>query len=49
MSRREYVPLCERFELKLGMHGEEGLLTNFPKFHGDRATSTTFLQRCCKT
>ncbi len=25
------------------------LLTNFPKFHGDRATSTMFSQRCCKT
>ncbi len=24
------------------MHGKEGLLTNFPKFHGDRATSTMF-------
>ncbi len=31
------------------MHGEEGLLTNFFKFHGDCATSTMFSQRCRKT
>ncbi len=24
------------------MCGEEGLLTNFPEFHGDRATSAVF-------
>ncbi len=42
MSRHKYVPHCEWFELKLGMCGEEGLLTNFPKFHGDCATSTMF-------
>ncbi len=40
-SYREYVPHCERFELKIGMRGEEGLLTNFPKFHGGCATSST--------
>ncbi len=48
-SRCEYVPHCERFELQLCLSGEEGLLTNFPMFHGDRATSTTFSQRCRKT
>ncbi len=48
-SHREYVPHCERFELKLGMRVEEGLLNTFPKFHGDRATSTMFSQRCNKT
>ncbi len=42
-SRRKY------FELKLGIRGEKGLLTNFLKFHGDRATSTMFSQHCCKT
>ncbi len=31
------------------MSGEEGLLTNQPKFHGDRATTTIFLQHCCDT
>ncbi len=40
---------CERFELKLGMRGDKGLLTNFPKFHEDHATSTMFSQRCRKT
>ncbi len=49
MSHHEYVPHCVRFELKLGMRGEEGLLTNFFKFHGDLATSTMFSQRCRKT
>ncbi len=39
---RKYMPHCEQFELKLGMRREEGLLTNFPKFHGDGATSTCF-------
>ncbi len=29
--------------------GEDGLLKNFPKSHGDRATSTMFSQCCCKT
>ncbi len=48
-SHREYIPHCEWFKLKLGMHREEGLLTNFPKFHGDHATSTMFSQRCHKT
>ncbi len=48
-SHCEYVPHCEWFDLKLGMHGENGLLTNFPKFHGDHATSTMFLQQCRKT
>ncbi len=48
-SHREYVPHWERFELKLGTCREEGLLTNFPKFHGDRSSSTTFPQRCLKT
>ncbi len=31
------------------MCGEEGLLTNFPKFHEDHATSTMFSQCCRKT
>ncbi len=31
------------------MRGEEGLLTNFPKFYGDRATSTMFSQCFRKT
>ncbi len=48
-SHRKYVPHCERFELKLGMRGDGGLLTYFRKFHVDRATSTMFLQRCRKT
>ncbi len=48
-SHLKYVPFCEWFELKLGMCGEEGLLTNFSKFHGNRATSTIFLQHCHKT
>ncbi len=39
----------ERFELKLDTRGEEGSLTNFPKFHGDHATSTMFSLCCCKT
>ncbi len=39
----------KRFELKLGMCEEEGLLINFPKFHGDRATITMFSQCCRKT
>ncbi len=47
--RREYVPHYEWFELKLGMRGEEGLLMNFPKFHGDHATSTMFSQCYGKT
>ncbi len=42
MSHREYVPHSDRFELKFGMHREEGLLMNFPKFHGGRATSSVF-------
>ncbi len=29
---REYLPRCERVELKFGVHGEKGLLTNFPSF-----------------
>ncbi len=45
----ECVPHCEQFQLKLSMCGQEGLLTNFPNFHGNRTTSTTFLQRCHKT
>ncbi len=49
MSCHEYVPHCEQFELKLGMRREEGLLTNFSKFHGDYATSTMFLRLCPKT
>ncbi len=49
MSHGEYVPQCEQFELKLGMRKEEGLLTNFPRFYGERTTSTMFLQRCRKT
>ncbi len=49
LSLREYIPHCEPFGLKLGMCGEEGLLTNFPKFNGDRATSTMFSQHCRKT
>ncbi len=49
MSHRKYVPHCKRLELKLGIHRETGLLTNFRKFHGDRATSTMFSQFCCKT
>ncbi len=48
-SCRKYVSHCEQFELKLGMCGKEGLLTNFLKFHGDRTTSTMFSQRCRKT
>ncbi len=47
-SCREYVPHCEQFELKLDMRGEEGSFMNFPKCHGDRATSTMFLQFCHK-
>ncbi len=43
------VPRCEPFELKLGMSGQKGLLTNFPKFHGDLATSTMLLQHCRQT
>ncbi len=31
------------------MCGEEGLLTNFHKFHGDRAASTMFSQHFRKT
>ncbi len=31
------------------MREEEGFLMNFPKYHGDRATSATFSQRCRKT
>ncbi len=31
------------------MCSEEGLLTNFPQFHGDHATSTMFSQPCRKT
>ncbi len=45
----KYVPHCEWVELKLGIRGEEGLLTNFPKFHGNHATSTMFSQHCRKT
>ncbi len=48
-SRHKYVSHCEWFELKLGMCREEGLLTNFPKFHGDHTTSTMFSQSCRKT
>ncbi len=48
-SHFEYVPHCKWFELKLGMRREEGLLTNFPKFHGDHAISTMFLQHCSET
>ncbi len=48
-SRRKYGPHSEQFKLKLGMHGEEGLSMNFPKFHGDRSNSTMFSQRCRKT
>ncbi len=48
-SRRKYVPFWERFKLKLGMHREKGLSMNFPMFHGDRATSTMFSQRCRET
>ncbi len=48
-SLREYVPHCKRFELKFCMRGEEGLLTSFPKFYGDRATSSMFSQCCRKT
>ncbi len=48
-SHHEYVPHCERFELKLGVCGKEALLTNFSKFHRDRATSTMFSHRCRKT
>ncbi len=43
------MPHCEQFELKFGMRGEEGLSTNFTKFHGDCATSTMFSHRCRKT
>ncbi len=46
-SCREYTH-CERFELKFDVRGEENLLTNFPKFHGDRATNTMFSQHCRK-
>ncbi len=49
MSCCEYAPHCEWFELKLGMHGEEGLLANFPKFPGDCATNIMFSQHCCKS
>ncbi len=49
LHRIAIMYLTEWFELKLGMRGEEGLLTNFPKFHGDRATSTMFSQCCHKT
>ncbi len=35
--------------VKLGMRREEGLLMNFPKFHGDRDTSTILSQRYRKT
>ncbi len=31
------------------MRREENLLTNFPSFHGDWATSTMFSLCCCKT
>ncbi len=48
-SHLKYVSHCEWFELKLGICGEEGLLTNFPKFHLDRTTSAMFLQHCHKT
>ncbi len=48
-SHCEYVPHCEWFELKFGMRGEKGLLTNFLRFHGDRADSTMFSPRCRKT
>ncbi len=48
-SHHEYVPHWEWFELKLGMCREEGLLTNFPKFHVDSTTSTMFSQYCRKT
>ncbi len=48
-SHREYVPHCEWFELKLGMGGEESLLTNFPNFMGDHTASIMFLQHCRKT
>ncbi len=37
-----YFAQCEWFELKPGMSREEGLLTYFPKFDRDRATSTMF-------
>ncbi len=49
MTRRKCVPHCERFELKLDMHGEEVLLTNFLTFQRDRATGAMFSQRCRKT
>ncbi len=49
VTSHKYVPHCEWFELKLGMCGEVGLLMNFLKFHGDRASSTMFSQRCHKT
>ncbi len=45
----ECVPHSEWFELKLGMGKKEGLLTNFPMFHGDPATGTIFSQHCRKT
>ncbi len=48
-SHVKYVSHCELYELKLSMHIEEGLLTNFPKFHGDLTTNTMFSQCCCKT
>ncbi len=35
--------------VKLGMRGEEGLLTKFPMFHEDRTTSTMFSPCCRKT
>ncbi len=35
--------------VKRGMRREEDLSTNFPKFHGDRATSTMFSQYYRKT
>ncbi len=38
----------EQFELKLGMCGEGGLLTNFSEFHEDHANSTMFSQRSRK-
>ncbi len=42
IAQHEYVPHYEQFELKLGMCGEEGLLTNFSEFHGDRTSGTVF-------
>ncbi len=49
ISRREYVPHREQSELKVGICREEGVLTNFHKFHEDRTTSTIFSQHCRKT